>query len=152
MGQLVSNGGMELFTGNIPTDWSTTTPLLISQITAQGRVHSGVSSVNLSDGANLSQTVFGINPGCFYEFSFFAHGEGSAVAVTATVVYQTTTGDVPGAAITVNMGDIPDGNREFGYYRAITSAAPANVISATIEFDVTATGGQSLDIDDVSLW
>jgi len=141
---------MESFTGNIPDNWDTTTSSLISEVTAQGRVHSGNSAVNLADGANLSQTVTPITGGCFYEFSFFGHGEGAQVRVTATVTFVTPTGNLTGATITALMQDIPDGNRAFGYYRVITTAAPANVTSAIISFAVIANGGESLDIDDVS--
>jgi len=72
---------MEAFTGSIPNDWQTTTPTLLSKVTQQGRVHSGNLSVNLTDGANLSQTA-AIHGGCFYELSFFAHGEEAQVGET----------------------------------------------------------------------
>jgi hypothetical protein len=43
-------------------------------------------------------------------------------------------------------------NRNFAYYRAITSAAPANVTGAVVVFTVTATSDQqSMSLDDVSL-
>jgi hypothetical protein len=142
---------MELFTGDIPTNWTTTTPSFISKTTQQGRVHSGNSSVNLKNLAFLSQTITNINPGCFYEFSFFAHGEGAEVGFTATVIFVTSTGTIrDGASITVRQQDIPNRDRAFAYYRTVTAAAPTNVASAIISFSVTANGGQSLDIDDVS--
>ena len=150
IGEQILNGGMELFTKNIPDDWTTTTPGLISKVTAQGRVHSENSSVNLLDGANLSQSVTDINGGCFYELSFFVHGEGAQVSITATVTFVTPTGNVNGAAIIVNQQDIPNSNRDFGYYIVTTTAAPANVEKAIIKFSATANGSQSLDLDDVS--
>ena len=143
------NPGMEEFSTNIPTDWTTTTPSGISQVTAAGRVHSGDSSVNLTNGANLSQTVH-VNAGCFYELSFFAHSEGALVGVTATVTFLSPQGDQVGLEITAKSGYIPNANRDFAYYRGITTAAPAGETSARITFVVTATGGQSLDLDDVS--
>lgn len=151
-GELVQNGGMEAFTGTVPTKWTSTTPTLISPVTQQGRVHSGNSSVNLKDTAVLTQTISTISPGCFYEFSFFAHGEGAQVAFTATINFITSSGDVLGGSITVRQQDVPNSNRDFGYYRIITTiAAPNNAIGARIDFTVTAgQGQQSLDIDDVS--
>ena len=150
IGEQIINGGMELFTDNIPDDWTTTTPDLISEVMAQGRVHSENSSVNLEDGANLSQFVATVEGGCFYELSFFAHGEGAQVSLTATVTFVTPTGNVNGATIIVNSQDIPNSNREFGYYSVTTLAAPDNAESAIISFSVTTSGGQSLDLDDVS--
>ena len=151
LGEQVVNGGMEEFESNgVPTGWTTTTPGLVSQDTAQGRVHSGLSSVNLLDGADLSQTIAPVSGGCFYEFSFFAHAQGAQVGVTATVTFVTPTGNEVGAVITVERQDISDSDREFAYYRAITSAAPANATAAIITFTVTAQGNQSLNIDDVS--
>lgn len=140
-----------MFTANIPTGWTTITSVKISQVTQQGRVHSGNSAVNLKDGAILTKTVTGIHVGCFYEFSFFAHGEGAKVGLTATVNFLTPGGDVLGASITIMQQDMPNSDREFGYYRVITTiAAPAGVTGARIDFLVSADGGQSMDLDDVS--
>lgn len=141
---------MEAFTGNVPTGWTTTTSSAVSKVTQQGLVHSGDSAVNLKDGANLSQNI-AITGGCFYEFSFFAHGEGAQVAVTATVTFTNAQGlSVEGLRITVNAQDIPNSNRDFAYYRGITIQAPNNATNARITFSVTAEGSQSLDVDDVS--
>ena len=148
-GELLKNGGMELFTGNVPTDWNTTTPGAISHITQQGRVHSGESAVAITDEGNLSQIV-PVNEGCFYELSFFGHGEGALVGVTATVTFITGTGSTVGLTITVRQQDIPNSNRDFGYYRGITIQAPAGTEMAEIRFSVTANGNQHLVLDDVS--
>lgn len=149
-GELLVNGGMESFTGNVPTGWTTTTPNNISQVTQQGRVHSGNSSVNLTNGANLRQVV-PVNAGCFYELSFFAHGEGAQVGLVATVNFITPPNTkTTGLTITVRQQDIPNSNRAFGYYRGFTIAVPAGATTAEILFTVTANGGQSLDLDDVS--
>ncbi|HBR03550.1 MAG TPA: hypothetical protein DD738_13180, partial [Ruminiclostridium sp.] len=149
-GELVVNGGMEEFTGTVPTGWTSSTPTLISQATAQGRVHTGLSAVSLENGATLTQTITPINPECFYEFSFFAKGEGSQVGFVATVYFLTPGGDVLGAMITAREQDVPDSNRNFSYYRALTSAAPNDATGVRIDFTVTAQGGQSLDLDNVS--
>ncbi|MBC7765101.1 MAG: hypothetical protein H7Y41_01355 [Hyphomonadaceae bacterium] len=149
-GELVQNGGMESFTNGVPTFWTTTTPAAVSQETAQGAVHSGNSSVRLQDGAILTQTITPVNPGCFYEFSFFANGAGAQVGVTATVTFVTTTGPVTDGSITIRQQDIPTATREFNYYRILTTAAPANTTSAIITFTVTAQGEQALILDDVS--
>jgi hypothetical protein len=147
---MVMNGGMEAFTGNIPTGWTSATPDEISRVTAQGRVHSGTSAVNMEDGGILTQNITGIQPLCYYEFSFFAHAEGARVGLTATVNFLTPGGDVVGGSITVRERDMPNANREFGYYRLYTIAAPADVTGVRIDFSVVAAGNQSVDIDDVS--
>jgi len=141
---------MELFTENIPTGWTSTTPTAISQVTLQGRVHSGDSSVNIEDDGILTQVIMDINPGCFYEFSFFAHGEGSQVGITATVNFLAPGGDVLGGMIVINQMDLSDSDRSFGYYRIITTEAPNDATGVRIDFAVDAEGGQSADIDDVS--
>ena len=51
----------------------------------------------------------------------------------------------------VRSQDITNSNRDFAYYRLITSQAPAGTIAIKIEFIVNANGNQSLDLDDVSL-
>ena len=116
----------------------------------QGRVHSGFSAVNIADKGNLKQDI-PINGGCYYSFSFFAHGEGAQVGLDATVSFINSQGlNVTGLTIHVESQDVPNSNRDFAYYRGITNLAPDNATSARIQFVVTAGGGQSLDLDDVS--
>ncbi len=98
----------------------------------------------------MTQTVTPINAGCFYEFSFFARGEGSQVGFTATVNFLTPGGDVLGGTITVRQQDLPNDVRNFAFYQITTTAAPAGVTGARIDFTVTANGAQLLDLDDVS--
>lgn len=112
-------------------------------------MHSGNSSVNLSDGANLSQTI-PITGGCYFETSFFARGEGAQVGFTATVTFITPTQQIPGGTIMVRQQDMTNDNRDFAFYRLLTTAAPADATSARISFAVTASGSQSMDLDDVS--
>ena len=149
VGEIIKNGGMELFAGNIPADWTTATPSGVSQTAQQGRVHSGSFAVNLTNGANLSQTV-PVKEGCFYELSFFGHGEGSQVGVTAEVVFVTHHGTRTGLTVTVRKQDLTNSNRQFAYFKGITAAAPEGAHEAVITFAVTADGNQSLDLDDVS--
>ncbi|MCL2637444.1 MAG: collagen-like protein [Oscillospiraceae bacterium] len=149
-GELIRNGGMEIFKENIPADWTTTTPDAISQETQQGRVHTGESAVAITNGGNLSQTV-SVNAGCTYELSFFAHGEGAQVSVTADVNFVTAGGGVTlGLRIFIRMQDLPNSNRDYGYYRGITIPAPADAQAAQIIFTIEANGNQHADIDDVS--
>lgn len=147
---MVVNGGMETFTNNIPQGWTTTTATSVSTVTQLGRVHSGSASVNLAGGGTLRQDV-PITGGCYYDFSFFARGEGAQVGVDATVTFINDQGlNVTGLTIHVRDQDIPNDNREFAYYRGITTQAPSNATAARIQFVVTAGGGQSMDLDDVS--
>ena len=150
MGELIVNGGMEQFTLNVPTGWTAAPDQNdVSPVTQQGRVHSGNSAVNMTNGVNLSQTV-PAEAGCFYQLSFFAHGNGAQVGLIATVTFVTPSGSVNGLTITVQKMDLGDANRQFAYFRGITTKAPAETTSAIINFFVDATGGQSLDLDDVS--
>jgi hypothetical protein len=151
MGELVVNGIMEDFTDDIPDGWTTTTPDAVTQVTTQGRVHTLDSAVNIEDGGILTQIINDINPGCFYDFSFFARGEGTQVGFTATVNFLTPGGDVLGAEIIVNQFDLPTDNRNFAFYRAYTTMAPLDATGVRIDFTVTANGEQSMDLDDVSL-
>ena len=150
-GQLVVNGGMESTANDRPTGWTSNNTNLVSSENSQGRVHSGNWSVNLQDNANLSQIIYSNDGGCFYDFSFFARGEGSQVGLIAKVIFLTPTGNVDGVTITVRQQDIVNSNRNFAYYRGITVAAPDNITGIKIEFIVSANGGQSLDLDDVTL-
>lgn len=146
-GELIINGGMELFNDNIPDRWSATGR--VSQETARGRVHSGDSAAALYDGAVLSQTVL-VEGGCFYELSFSGHGEGALVEVIAAVTFICDENRITGLEITVRQGDLPNSTRDFGFYRGITIKAPICSIAAEITFIVTSSGGQYLDLDDVS--
>ena len=141
---------MDAFTDPVPTSWQVNDDDLSARVTQQGRVHAGQSAVNLMDGAVLTQEV-AASCGCFYAFSFFARGEGQQVGLTATLTFLTTGGPVTGLTITVRPQDLPNANREFAYYRGISLQAPAGTTAIRISFRVTATGGQSLDLDDVSL-
>lgn len=142
---------METFSNDIPTSWTTSTPNAVSSETAQGRVHSGNSSVNLKNGAILEQRI-PINEGCYFDFSFHARGEGAQVGIVATVIFVTPTEQVTGTTITIAQQDLPNDNRNFAYFRSLTSAAPAGTTEAIIRFTVTASGGQSANIDDVSFF
>lgn len=150
-GELIRNPGMEFFTGNIPDCWSANTPNLIARDTGGGRVHSGNSSVAIRGGGNLYQIV-PVCGGCFYELSFFGHGEGAQVSVTATVTFydEDFIAIEEGLRIFVRRQDIPTANRNFGYYRKITTKSPCEAFFARVNFSVTSEGMQYLNLDDVS--
>ena len=149
-GEMATNGGMELLTNDVPTGWTANNKTLVSSTDQQGRVHSGNRAVNLEDGAVLYQDV-PVEAGCFHTLSFFARGEGSQVGFTAKVIYLNAQNQpTQGLLIQVRQQDLVNSNRSFAYYRGITSAAPAGTVKARIEFTVTANGGQSMDLDDVS--
>ena len=149
-GEMVLNGGMEQFTGSVPTNWNTNDAQRISRVTAQGRVHTGSSAVNLTNGGELWQDIR-ITGGCYFDFSFFARGEGAQVAIEATVTFMNAQGDSQnGLTISIHSQNLTNDNREFAYYRGITGQAPAGATMARVRFAVTANGGQSADLDDVS--
>lgn len=148
-GELAVNGGMEAFNDNIPVGWTTAAPEDAARLTQRGRVHSGASAVNLKSGASLSQIV-PVHAGCFYELSFFVHGEGAQAGLEAAVTFITPSARSAGLEIAVSPQNIPNGDGAFAFYRGITAAAPAGAVSAEIRYTVTANGNQSLDLDDVS--
>ncbi|MCL2350920.1 MAG: collagen-like protein, partial [Firmicutes bacterium] len=148
-GELLKNGGMEEYITHIPAYWNSTTRGLISLTRQKECIHSGNYSVNLKDRASLAQTVL-IDGGCFYELSFFGHGDGALVAVEATVRFITPSRDQIGLRIAVNQQNIPNADRDFGHYKGITARAPADAYAAEIKFRVQANGNQSLYLDDVS--
>lgn len=149
-GQLAVNGGMEQFSGNIPTGWSANVPCRISRVCLPGRVHSGDFAVNLTDGGMLFQDVT-VEAGCFFSLSFFARGEGSQVGVTAMVIFiDAQNQPTEGLAIEVRRQDMGNASRVFSHYQGITTAAPAGTVKARIEFTADAEGNQSMDLDDVS--
>ena len=150
-GELVTNGGMEEVIEDKPTGQLFTNPDDITSENSQGRVRSGNWSVNIGDDSTLSQVIDNIEPGCFYELSFFARGEDAQVSFNANVIFLTNYGDVLGGNIMVRAQDITNSNRNFAYYRLITSQAPIGTTGIRIEFIVNANGNQSLDLDDVSL-
>ena len=150
-GELVVNGGMEIVIDDKPTGWLFSNPDNITSENSQGRVHSGNWSINITDDSTLSQVINNIEPGCFYELSFFARGEGAQVSLNANVIFITNSGDVLGGNLMVRSQDMTNSNRDFAYYRLITSEAPVGTTGVRIEFIIDANGNQSLDLDDVSL-
>ena len=151
MGQMIINGGMESVENDQPTDWIFTNSDGVTSVDAQGRVHSGNFAVNIENESAIEQTIPIENGGCYYILSFFAKGEGAQVSFTVTLTFETPTGPVEGGTITVREQDVPNSNREFGFYQLISSQAPSDATAITVRFEVTAEGGQSLDLDDVSL-
>ena len=150
-GELVYNGHMENFTDNLPNGWSAPVVNTVSKVTQQGRVHTGNAAVNIKNGGKLTQEV-NLTGGCYYVFSFFARGEGAQVKFKASVIFLNDMGtQVTGVTIETREQDVPNSNRDFGYYRDVTIAAPNDTTHALIKFEVTAEGNQSLDLDDVSL-
>lgn len=148
-GELVNNGGMEEIVNNKPTAWTFINPAGVKSEAEQGRVHSGSASVNLTDRSAIEQTI-AIEEGCFYEFSFFARGEGAQVCIEASVTFVTPTQDIDAGEINIRCQDLTNDNRDFAYFRILTIAAPANATAAIIRITVSANGNQSADIDDVS--
>ena len=124
-GELVVNGGMEIVIDDKPTRWLFTNPDDIISKNSQGRVHSGIWSANMGDASTLSQTINNIEAGCFYELRFFARGEGAQVSLNANVIFITNSGNVLGGNIIVRSQDMTNSNRDFAYYRLITTQAPS---------------------------
>ena len=150
-GELVLNGGMEIVIDDKPTGWLFSNQDNVTSENSQGRVHSGNWSVNITDDTTISQVINNIEAGCFYELSFFARGEGAQVSLNANDIFITNSGDVLGGNIIVRSQDITNSNRDFAYYKLITTKAPVGTTAIKIEFSVEANGNQSLDLDDVSL-
>ena len=151
-GELIINGGMEDVTDTQPNDWIFTNPDGITSEDAQGRVHSGNFSVNIEGDSAIAQTVTIDGGGCFYVLSFFARGEGDQVGFTANITFETPTGPVVGGTITVRQQDLTTSSGDFAFFQLITTEAPDNATGITVSFEVDASGGQSLDLDDVSLY
>lgn len=150
-GELVINGGMETITNNKPTSWTFTNPDGVTSSDAQGTVHSGNYAVSIDNESAIEQTIDIDNGGCFYILSFFARGEGTQVGFTATVTFNTPTGDVVGGTVTVRQQDLTTANNDFAFFQLVTIAAPENSTGITIRFLVDSEGGQALILDDVSL-
>ena len=149
-GEMAVNGGMEAIADCVPGGWTANDEELVEPVTQQGRVHSGSWAVNLANGAVFYQDI-AVEAGCFYQLSFFARGEGSQVGVVARVIYYNAQNQPTQALlIQVRKQDMVNSNRVFAYYQGITAAAPVDTVRARIEFAVTADGGQSMDLDDVS--
>jgi len=150
-GEMLENGTMESFRGNVPTGWETDAIDLMMQITDSGGVHSGESAVGMQDGAYLNQEVFDIQEDLYYELSFFAHSEGENAGVTANIYFITEDGDeVPAGEIVVRKRDIPDEKGVFSYYKVITSQTPADVECVRVTFEAAANANELLVLDDVS--
>ena len=142
---------MENSSNDKPLNWTFTNPDGVTSVNIQGRVHSGNWAVNIEDASAIEQTIPVNTGGCYYILSFFARGEGSQVGLTASVVFQTTTGPINGEIIDIRQQDIVNSNRSFAFYQIVTSAASDNTTAITIKFLVNPDGEQLLDLDDVSL-
>ena len=145
-GELLRNGGMELFSGDVPQGWESAVPDTVRRQTAGGRVHSGLSAVSLSAGAILGQTVRRLVPLRYYTLSFFAQG---SLAFTASVLFTNNRlGENTAVSVSVRQEDLPSSG--FGFYRAVTGLAPANTVAAQIFIETASDGAGVLTVDDVS--
>lgn len=149
--ELLSNGNMETFgSDGTPENWNINTASLATATETLGDVHTGYASVALQNGANLWQTV-PVTTESAYRLSFFAKGSGTQVQLNARVLFlDPSETQIDGASIDIRAQDLPSGTSAFGYYRTLTTPAPATATEARIEFLVTATNGQSAILDDVS--
>lgn len=130
-GELVTNGGMELFSNHIPTGWTTTTPDKICKVDFPYLVHSGNYSVAIKDDATLSQIVTDVVPKCCYEFSLFAKIFDEYYEMTATVTFLTPCGEIVGGTIYVNRISLC--NYDFNNFRILTIPAPCCTTAARID-------------------
>ena len=149
-GELVTNGTMEAFVDNLPSNWVSTTADNVSQVVTSIRVHTGASSVNMTNSANLTQTI-NIDGNSFYNFSFFAHANNVTTSLIARVIFIADGVETTGLEINLAAGSIPNSDSQFGYYRGVTIESPSGATQARIEFVVGEGESQSVDIDDVSL-
>lgn len=132
-GELVTNGGMELFSNHIPTGWTSNTPDEIYKMDLPYFVHSGNYCVGIKDSATLSQIVTDIVPKCCYEFSLFALTIIEPLGMKATVTFITPWGEVVGGTIYVNPYSICN---YYYYYRIFTTPAPC--CTTAIRIDISA--------------
>ncbi len=145
-GELLRNGGMEVFVGDVPQGWESAVPNTVRGQTAGGSVHSGDSAVSLSNGAILGQNIRHLTPLRYYVLSFFAQGD---VAFTASVLFTNNRlGENTAASVSVRQADVPVTG--FGFYRIVTVLAPANTVAAQIFFETASGTGGTLTLDDVS--
>ena len=141
---------MEAFVDNLPSNWVSTTADNVSQVVTSIRVHTGASSVNMTNSANLTQTI-NIDGNSFYNFSFFAHANNVTTSLIARVIFIADGVETTGLEINLAAGSIPNSDSQFGYYRGVTIESPSGATQARIEFVVGEGESQSVDIDDVSL-
>lgn len=148
-GELLTNPGFESFTvADIPDGWTITGT--VERQTNTGQVHSGTSSLRLSGGSTVAQTVdVSDNSRRYYEFSFFANANGTGGPLTATVTFLPSC--QTGLTIAIRSLDLPTGNGDFTYYRGITSQAPAGTNQVQVRFTYGTPGNDIVNIDDVSL-
>ena len=130
-GELVTNGGMELFSNQIPTGWITTTPDKIYKMDFLYFVHSGNYSVAIMEDATLSQIVTDVVPKCCYEFSLFAKVFGYPFGMTATVTFLTPCCEIVGGTIHAQSFSIID--YAFSNLRILTIPAPCCTTAARID-------------------
>ncbi len=149
--ELIYNGGFEEFECGVPEGWKTLSPCAVSQVTAPGRVHSGNSCVGLSDCAKLRQIIKReIEANHCYQLSCFAQLQGTNAGFAVEVTFLKRHEEIAGGCILVRGQDIPNCQRQFGFYTLITSRAPRGVTGVIIEFSVNTTGCQCVCFDDVS--
>lgn len=149
-GELVQNGGFETFIWTIPEGWDSPQPNLISQTFLPGEVHSGERSVRIEALGSITQLIQDVNPGCYYNFGFFAKSDGTVTGFMGTLDFVTTTGDVLGAESFLSAGLLLENTDGFEYFYKVTVQAPANVTGIRVTLEAAAdTGG--VIFDDVSV-
>ena len=142
---------MDTFDDSVPSGWTTENAALISQQKTPGRMHTGTSSVSLSDGGTLSQDITPTVEGAYYDLSFFANASSANTTLTAAVIFVTETGSEMGLMVEIPGDSLPTATGDFGYYRRITTQAPEGTTVVRIAFGAASQTGGTVQIDDVAL-
>ena len=142
---------MDTFDGTVPTGWTSEDAALVSRQDTPGRLHTGSSSVALSNGGTLSQDITPTVDGAYYDLSFFANATSADSTLTAAVTFVTGEGSEIGLTLEIPGDSLPTASGDFGYYRRITTQAPAGTTTVRVAFGAASQTGGTVQIDDVSL-
>ena len=142
---------MDTFEDTVPTGWTSETPALVARQNTPGRLHTGTSSVALSNGGTLSQDITPTVDEAYYDLSFFANATTADTTLTAAVIFVVGDDSEVGLMIEIPGDSLPTGSGDFGYYRRITAQAPAGTTAVRVSFGAASQTGGTVQIDDVSL-
>ncbi|MDO5522387.1 MAG: collagen-like protein, partial [bacterium] len=140
----ITNGGMETFSDDIPTEWFGPALAQSAQVLASDDpdlVHSGNSAVMLMGTTGTTSTTLSQNPeidvqGASFKCSFSAMAEGSPSLIATLIFYK---GKTPisssSTSMLIQVGSLPDRTMGYGQYFFMTDmVAPLEATNIQISF------------------
>lgn len=154
-GNLIVNSSFEHCTENLPNEWYTDQPEIITKSKTPNEIHSGNNSVVFqltynTKSAKLYQIIDNVNENCCYDLQFWVKGVNGGGTINIQLHLLDEDNLVLHTPINVNIMGGSLSSNFFSSYRYITPPTVSGANKAKLEFNVVGFG-RAFIIDDVIL-